>query len=559
MTETLNSNSGRSQGREVPLSWFGKTLWKFWPFYVEMIVLAICLRLIGLVEPFIFQVVIDRILPFEREQSLVVVVLIFLAVALFQAFFEVISEYLGLLTANRATGELGGRLYGHLFRLPLRYFRGWNVGELIARLRETDTIRSFIIGTTTGVVLDLMFLIVYCTILFMLSAELTLIVLVALPLQVLIYFSFGPALRRRLRAQFDTGAGHQAQIVENITGVAAIKALASESEILSRLRDTLERSLHAAFRVRILGIANDKLLLAVDRLVTIAIVYFGAQAVFDGSLTLGELIAFHLIAQKITGPIENFSVLWESWQNVRISRQRLGDVLFAEPEGTGPLAKLPSDTRGHLSFRDVSFAYADGTPVLQNLNFEAAPETTTVVVGPSGIGKSTFGRLAAGIEKPLSGKIVLDRSDIARFDPTDVRRKIVYVPQEPFLFSGTLRDNLLLGRSGIGDDDLIAALRISVADRLVSQLPDGLDTFIGERGASLSGGQRQRVAIARSIVTMPKVLVLDEPTSALDEAAQTAFAKNLSDLGNEVTLIIITHRQEVFDGVDQVLDLGATT
>lgn len=552
MTERRNENAG-----EIPLSWFGKTLWKYTPLYIELVFLAICLRLIGLVEPFIFQVIIDRILPFQREASLIVVVAIFVAVSLFQLVFEVLSDLLGMVTANRVTRDFGARIFEHLFRLPFSHFRKWTVGETIARVSETDTIRAFLVGTTTGVFLDLLFVFIYIAVLFTLSVDLTLIILAALPIQFLIYFGFGPFLRRRLRVQFDAGAAHQTQMVENISGIAAVKALSAEGKMLERLDQTLHANLNAGYRVGLLNIWNDKLLFIIDKAITISIIYFGAQFVFAGQMTLGELIAFHLLAEKVTGPVQNFASLWESWQNIRVSRQRLGDVVNTPMEPFGNLPKLPPDVEARLAFRQVDFAYTPSAPILRQFSFTANPNTLTLIVGPSGIGKSTFGRLASGIDIPDSGAVLLGGEDIGQFEPHDVRTKIAYVPQEPYLFSGTLRENLTLGDESATDEMIARALRISAAETLIAQLPQGLDTYVGERGSALSGGQRQRVAIARSLIKAPKVIILDEPTSALDGDAQRRMALEMQKLKQETTLIIITHNPDIFENPDQIIDFEA--
>jgi len=552
VTERRDENAG-----EIPLSWFGKTLWKYTPLYIELVFLAICLRLIGLVEPFVFQVIIDRILPFQREASLMVVVAIFVAVSLFQLVFEVLSDLLGMITANRVTRDFGARIFEHLFKLPFSHFRKWTVGETIARVSETDTIRAFLVGTTTGVFLDLVFVFIYIAVLFTLSVDLTLIILAALPVQFLIYFGFGPFLRRRLRVQFDAGAAHQTQMVENISGIAAVKALSAEGKMLERLDQTLHANLNAGYRVGLLSIWNDKLLFIVDKAITISIIYFGAQFVFAGQMTLGELIAFHLLAEKVTGPVQNFASLWESWQNIRVSRQRLGDVVNTPMEPFEALPKLRPDVEARLTFENVDFAYVPSAPILRQFNFTATPHTLTLIVGPSGIGKSTFGRLASGIDVPDSGAVLLGGEDIGQFEPHDVRTKIAYVPQEPYLFSGTLRENLTLGDEGATDEMIARALRISAAETLVAQLPFGLDTHVGERGSALSGGQRQRVAIARSLIKAPKVVILDEPTSALDGEAQRRMAMEMQKLKHEVTLIIITHNPGIFENPDQVVDFEA--
>lgn len=547
-------SNDQNNDREIPLSWFTKTLWKYTPLYVELVFIAICLRLIGLVEPFIFQVIIDRILPFQREASLVVVIAIFAAVTLFQVGFEILSDLLGTLTANKVTREFGARIFDHLFKLPFSHFRKWSVGETITRVGETDTIRSFLVGTTTGVFLDLLFVVIYIGVLLTLSVPLTMIVLIALPAQALIYFAFGPFLRRRLRVQFDAGAAHQTQMVENISGIAAVKALSAEGKMLERLDQTLASSLFASYRVSLLNIYSDKLTFVVERSVTIAIIYFGSTLVFAGDLTLGQLVAFHLLAGRVTGPIANFAQLWESWQNIKVSRQRLGDIVNSDMEPFGARPRLNAGIEPRLSFENISFSYVDGAPILTRFSFEAAPKSLTLIVGPSGIGKSTFGRLAAGIDVPTSGRVLLGGLDISDYEPNDVRGKIAYIPQEPYLFSGTVRENLLIGHEGASEKDVATALRVAAADTLIERLPLGLDTHVGERGSALSGGQRQRLAIARSLLKKPKVLILDEPTSALDDAAQRRMVEELEALKETTTLIIITHRPDVFTRADQVVD-----
>lgn len=516
--------------------------------------MAICLRLISLVEPFVFQVIIDRILPFQREASLIVVVAIFAGVSVFQMVFRILSSLLGVLTANIVTKDFGSRIFDHLFKLPFSHFRQWNVGETIARVSETDTIRNFLVGTSTGVILDLLFVFIYLFVMFSLSVPLTWIVLAALPLQALIFIAFGPFLRKRLRKQFDAGASHQTQMVENISGIAAVKALSAEKQMLDRLNGTLAKSLDTSYRVTTLNIWSSQLSFVVRRTVKISIIFYGATLVFQGQLTLGQLIAFHLISEKVANPIASFSGLWEAWQNIKVSRQRLGDIVNTDIEPFDAQPLLPPGVDAELRLDQITFGYTEDTLILSDFGFVAQSGSLSLIIGPSGIGKSTFGRLAAGIDVPLKGSVSLGGYDIAKHEPHDVRSKIAYIPQEPYLFSGTLRENLLIGHETASDEELFDALRVAAADQLVAQLPLGLDTDIGERGSALSGGQRQRIAIARSLIKQPKVIIMDEPTSALDDAAQRRMASELERIKQHTTLIIITHRPEIFESPDQIID-----
>lgn len=240
----------------------------------------------------------------------------------------------------------------------------------------------------------------------------------------MIYLGFGPFLRRLLRVQFDAGAAHRTQMVENISGIASVKANGAEDSMLERLDRTLHANLDAIYRVGLLNIWNDKLPFVVGKAITIGIICLGARFVFEGQITLGELTAFHLPAEKVTGSIENFSGLWESWQNIRISRQRLCDIVNTPMEPFNSLPRLPPDIEGRLEFRNVDFAYVSSAPILRTFDFGAEPNTLTLIVGPSGIGKSTFGRLASGIETPESGEVLLDGRNIAQYGPHDVRSRM---------------------------------------------------------------------------------------------------------------------------------------
>lgn len=541
------------QQKEVPFSWFGKTLWKFTPIFLELLFVAFCMRLLGLVEPFVFQTLIDRILPFHREASLTVIVAVIAFVAFLQMGFSVLSSLLRLSAGNVISGEFGARIYEHLFKLPTRHFSKFAVGEQIARLREVRTIRSFIVGTSSGLFLDLIFVFIYLFVLFQLSSKLTTILLIALPIQFAIYLAFGPFLRKRLRVQFDKGAKHQSRMVESITGVTTVKALSAEAPIIDRLKDTLGESLAASYRVGTLKIFSGQVMGMFGSFMSVIIIYTGANLVFAGALTLGQLIAFHLLSAKVTGPIANFSALWEQWQQIRISRQRLGDILMTDMEPFDQQPMMNSNIEASLEFENIYFAYAKDAPILQNFNLKLEPQSLNLVIGASGVGKSTFGRLASGLEKPLRGKIKLGGENIAENDPHDVRLKIAYVPQEPFLFSGSIRENIALGVE-VTDAEILNALKAAAFEQFLNDFPQGLDTDVGERGSRLSGGQRQRISIARSLVRKPKIIILDEPTSALDDKSQQILVESIEQLTKATTVVVITHRPQSYSQDARIID-----
>ena len=535
------------QRKEVKISWFLETLLKYKALYLELVFLAFCMRLLGVIEPFLFQVIIDRILPFQRESSLIVVAVVFVATSIFQGAFSVVSAILGILTGNRVTKEFADRIYSHLFHLPFAYFRAWPVGETISRLSETDTIRAFIVGAAAGVLLDVVFTFLYLAILFSLSAQLTLILLVGLPLQALVYFGFGPFLRERLRDEFDTGAKMQTHVVESVSGAQTLKALAIEDRACEKISEALELNMASSVRVQMLRLVSDQILFVVERAVTIGIVIYGAGLVFSSNLSLGELIAFHLIASKVSAPLSNFATLWESWQNIRVSRQRLADILCVESERAAVLPDLAVSKIDTLALSSVSFTYDGETDALfSNISLQAERGQVSLVVGPSGSGKSTLARIAAGLEKTNSGTVEVGGHNIQLYNPDSVRRHICYVPQDPVLFSGSIRQNLQAVAPSFSSAEYYDALEMASMLGQVNSFALGIDQQVGERGLALSGGQRQRVALARSLLKRPKVLILDEPLSALDEHNRLVLAANLRELAKSIVLIIITHQKEDF-------------
>lgn len=535
------------QRKEVKISWFLETLLKYKALYLELVFLAFCMRLLGVIEPFLFQVIIDRILPFQRESSLIVVAVVFVATSIFQGAFSVVSAILGILTGNRVTKEFADRIYSHLFHLPFAYFRAWPVGETISRLSETDTIRAFIVGAAAGVLLDVVFTFLYLAILFSLSAQLTFILLAGLPLQALVYFGFGPFLRERLRDEFDTGANMQTHVVESVSGAQTIKALAIEDRTCEKISEALELNMASSVRVQMLRLVSDQILFVVERAVTIGIVIYGAGLVFSSNLSLGELIAFHLIASKVSAPLSNFATLWESWQNIRVSRQRLADILCVESERAAVLPDLVVSKIDTLVLSSVSFTYSgEADALFSNISLQAERGQVSLVVGPSGSGKSTLARIAAGLEKTDFGTVEVGGHNIQLYNPDSVRRHICYVPQDPVLFSGSIRQNLQAVAPSFTSAEYYDALEMASMLDQVNSFALGIDQQVGERGLALSGGQRQRVALARSLLKRPKVLILDEPLSALDEHNRLVLAANLRELAKSIVLIIITHQKEDF-------------
>lgn len=532
------------------LSWFTQSTSKYSPLIFELVVITIVLRLLGLLQPFAFQAIIDRVLPFQSEATLTLIVVTLIVATMFSAGLDAVASYLGAHMSNRLVAELARRIFHHVLSLPLRHLERWRVGETLSRISEIDTVRNFLTGTVTGIALDVIFAITYVIALYMISPLLTFIVLVILPIQIIVFTAIGPFIRQRMQETFWAEAKYQSRLVEAFGNTTTLKALASEARHAERFQEALVDSLVAGFRATKLNIANHTLGFVLENASVILVLYFGANLVLKNEITLGELVAFHLLAEKVSGPIMSLSTIWEQWQGLKIARYRLGDILNEIPEDAQPKKQLVLFDAPKLALCDVTFSYGDGEPVLNNVNLEFSPKRLTVIVGESGIGKSTLAKLLCGLYIPDTGQVNADGLDICTFDPLSVRRQVVYVPQDATLFSGTVLDNLLIGRPDATRDDIERALQASASDFVIDQLPNGLQSEVGERGSYLSGGQRQRIALARALMLDPKVLILDEPTSALDSPTEAVIVAALKEFATKKTLIVITHTPDLFSTMD---------
>lgn len=535
-----------NQSKPAPLSWFTQSTFKYTPYLIELAIIAVVLRLLGLVQPFVFQAIIDRVLPFQREATLSLIVAILIATTVFSATLSALAAYLGTHMGNRLVTELARRIYSHVLELPLRFLQRWPVGETLARIGEIDTVRAFLTGTVMGIALDALFAVIYLAAMLAISPLLTMIVLITLPLEIATFSAMGPFIRRRMQEAFLAGSRHQARLVEAFGNDTTVKALASEQLQVERFQETLRDSIAKGFRVTKLNILNGFMGDILGGASNIITIYVGCLLVFRNEITLGQLIAFNMLAGNVSGPIMSLSSLWEQWQGLKIARLRLGDFLNVDTETKTDKPPLKIEGPLTLRFNGVSFGYSADHPVIQDLSAIIKPGHPTLIIGNSGCGKSTLAKLASGLYAPDNGQIDANGDNLSDRDARSIRQAIAYLPQEAALFSGSIRDNLLMAKPNATDIEIERALADSASTAFVASLPNGIHTDVGEAGGHLSGGQRQRIALARALLHDPSALVLDEPTSSLDEGSVDLIVATLRRLAKEKTLIVITHNRNLF-------------
>lgn len=520
---------------------------------------SLILQAFALLTPLSTQVVIDKVLVHRGVGTLDVVAVGLLAMIVFEGVLGSLRTYLFAHTANRIDIELGMRVFRHALALPLGYFEARRAGDTVARIRELESVRQFLTGPPLTAIVDALLTVVFFGVMLLYSIPLTCIVLAALPLYAALSLFVTPLLYRALDDRAQRGAEAHAFLVEIVRGVETVKATAVEPLLERRWDERLAALVRSGFTVGQLAQIASQVASGLSKLVALAILWVGAKAVMAGDLTVGELIAFNMLAGRVTAPVQRLFQLWQDFQQASVAVRRLADLLDAPTEmpALPPIAPA-SGMKGRIEFDAVGFAYRPGgAEVLCDVSFAVAPGEVIGIVGPSGSGKSTIAKLVARLYLPQRGRILIDGSDIAVVDPGWLRRHVAIVPQETTLFSGSIRENIAWADPSLPIDGVMAAARLAGAHEFISKLPGGYEAPVGEHGVFLSGGQRQRIGLARALVRRPAVLLLDEATSALDYESERLIDHNLAAICSGRTVIIITHRLTLVRRSDRIMSIEA--
>jgi subfamily B ATP-binding cassette protein HlyB/CyaB len=541
--------------RRFDITWFLGAIHKYRHLLTEVLVASFFLQLFALVTPLFFQVVIDKVLVHHSLSTLDVLMIGLVAIALFEGTLGALRTYLFAHTTNRIDVELGARLFRHLLALPISYFQARRVGDSVARVRELENIRQFLTGSALTLVIDLFFTFVFLAVMFYYSPLLTVVVLGAFPFYIVLSAAATPLFRRRLDEKFRRGSENQAFLVESVTGVETLKAMAVEPQMQRRWEEQLAGYVSASFRVITLNNAASQAVQVINKIVIAGILYFGAKQVIDGSMTVGELVAFNMLAARVSMPVLRLAQMWQDFHQARLSVDRLGDILntMPEPSFDTTRAALPP-IRGQVTFEHVSFRYRiDASEVLHDVSLSVSPGQVIGIVGSSGSGKSTLAKLIQRLYVPESGRVLIDGVDLTMVDLAWLRRQIGVVLQENVLFNCSVRDNIALADPTISMERVIAAASLAGAHEFILELPEGYDTTVGERGSSLSGGQKQRIAIARTLITDPRILIFDEATSALDYESERTIQENMRQIASGRTVFVIAHRLSTVRYADRII------
>ena len=553
----IKKNGLKAKEEKIGFAWFLKVIGKFKGILVQILIAYLTLQVIGLFLPFFIQFTVDKVLTGNNVSTLIALTVILIFSMIVELVLSMAKDYVFTHTTNRIDMILNLKLIKHLFRLPMAYFESRRVGDTIARVREIENIRTFLTGAPLTSLLDLIFVFVYIIIMFFYSKTLSYIVLAIVPVIAVIYAIITPLFKNRLDQKFHYGADMQSFLVESMNGIHTIKSFAIEPKMEKKWGDiAAEYTKTNLLTSKLVFIANNTVSF-LQKLQDVMVISIGAILVMDGKLTVGELVAFRMIASRISNPVLRFIQMWQDYQQVSMSTKRVSDI-FKNPvenqldEKNGYLPEI----RGSIRFEGVSFRYLINQPlVLKEISFHIPIGKIVGVIGRSGSGKSTLSKLIQRLYVPEEGKVFIDDIDICNVNPFWLRRQIGMVLQENFIFNGTLIENIAVNNPGADFLEVERVSRISGAHEFIIQLQDGYNTIVGEQGVGLSGGQKQRIAIARALMQKPKILIFDEATSALDYESERIIQNNLKEICKGRTVLFIAHRLSTLRYCDYIMSL----
>ena len=537
--------------------WFTPLLKKYKLSLFLVFVSSLLAQVFGLAIPLLIQQIIDKVLSQGNLSSLNVLGAAMVTMALFQGILQALRTYIFVDTTDRMDLTLGSSVIDRLLSLPLNFFEKRPIGELSQRIGELNNIRGFLTGTAMLTVLNLIFATLYLAVMFIYSPLLTGIALSTFPAYVVLVLVVSPLYKSLIRKRAVAAAKTQSHLIEVIGGIQTVKAQHFELTARWKWQDRYRNFVNEGFKSTALGSTAGEVGNFLNTVSSLLVLWVGMWLILKGEFTLGQLIAFRIISGNVTGPLLQLAGLYQGFQGVQLSMERLGDIINQQPElkrteEIGQISLPPIN--GTIRFEDINFRFSESGPYqLENVSAEIESGSFVGIVGQSGSGKSTLMKLLPRLYNANSGRIFIDNYDINKVDLSSLRRQIGIVPQDSLLFEGTVADNIALNDPQATDEEIIEAAKIACAHEFIMSLNLGYATPLAEKGSNLSGGQRQRIAIARTILTNPRLLIMDEATSALDYDTERELCLNLQEWANDKTVLFITHRLSTIKNSDTII------
>jgi ATP-binding cassette, subfamily B, bacterial HlyB/CyaB len=540
--------------RAFGLRWFIPELLRQWRLFADVAIAAILLYALGLALPIFFQLVIDKVLVHESFTTLYVLAGGATAALAFDAIFGFLRRYLLLYATNKVDIRVATKTFGHLLGLPVTFFEHISAGVLVKHMQQAARIREFLTGRLFLTTLDTLSLFVFMPVLALYSVKLTCVVLAFTAASGLVVAMLMGPFRRRLYDLYQAEGARQALLVETVHGMRTVKSLAMEPLQGRTWDDRCAQSVSMRFGVEKISAVAQSVTGFLEKMMTLGIISLGALDVFSGEMTIGALVAFNMLAGRVSGPLVQLVTMVHEYQEVALAVKMLGEVMNQKPERDDNREGLRPEFAGNIEFENVSFRYgSEGAPALDDVSFSISPGSIFGIVGRSGSGKTTLTRLISGMYPVQQGLLRVDGYDSRELDLVHLRRNLGLVLQDNFLFRGTVRENIACVKRDATFAEVVHAAQLAGADEFIERLPRGFDTMLEEDASNLSGGQKQRLAIARALIVNPRILILDEATSALDSESEMIIRRNLRRMAAGRTVIIVSHRLSMLTDANHIL------
>ncbi len=534
------------------LRWFIPEFIKNKAIFGEIAIMVVLLTIFSLIVPLFFQIVVDKVLVNQAYDTLNVLGVGIILAILFNALVSYVRSYLLLFATNKIDISTATKTFTHLMKLPVDFFERIPSGVLLKHMQQTEKIRGFLSGNLFFTILDLFALCIFIPFLMFYSIQLTLVVLGFSALMALVIACLIKPFQRRLDELYRAEGKRQSMLVESIHGVKTVKSLALEPVEKKIWNDSTAYAIKSYFRVGKISMTAQSISQMLEMVMTICVIWLGAHLVFNHAISIGALIAFQMLAHRVTGPLVKMVGLIHEYQQIALSVRMLGIVMNTPPEPAG--GGVRNSLKGGIEFENVSFRYRPDLPMaVKDFSLSIPPGTVVGFVGRSGSGKTTLTKLLQGLYPVTQGLIKIDGIDIREIDKAHLRRNIGVVLQENYFFSGTVRANISLPKQNASLEEIIYAAKLAGADEFIQKLPRGYDTVLEENASNLSGGQKQRLAIARALLTNPPMLIFDEATSALDPESEEVIRRNLNVIAKGRTVLIVSHRLSIVSHADRIV------
>ena len=548
--------------RDPDSHWLWGTLRRFFPYYRSALLAALMSNVLMLVIGLVVSVVYDKVIPHKAFVTLWALASGALLALVFDLLARQLRSHLIDMAGRKADLIIGSLLFRQTLGVRMEH-RPASSGSYAHHLAQVEVVRDFFASATLSAISDLPFVILFVAMIFLTGGPLGWVMVIAIPLILGMAAIIQGRLRRTMSANMTQQADLQGVLVEAVEGLEDLKAAGAQGRFLHRYETATAAAAQTALRARGLSSWTNNISAAAQQLITVVMLVWGVYLIHDGVISGGALIGAVMFAGRAVAPLSSVVSLATRYQGARAAMVSL-DRLMSLPTEREPGKTYVANHRlsGRIALADLSFAYPDhegdkSPRVLKGINLAFEPGERVAILGRIGSGKSTVLRLLASLYQPSEGRVLADGVDLRQIDPADFRAKVGFVSQEPRLFNGTLRDNVLMGRAGIDTLQLAHVARLTGLDRMVASHPKGWELSVGEMGNMLSGGQRQLVALARCLVTQPQILLMDEPTSSMDAQSELMFLRQLKEAVGTRTLIVVTHRPAVLDLVQRVVVIDA--